>query len=358
MVALPKSKALSRAAANLVEERTSSMPANKITCIRCGTSAQANFYVSNDVHKKYFRKIPYCKTCIREIYKEYLNKYRNNVYMAIYYMCRKIDIPYIHSNLEGAMNNIKNQNSLIQGEDGIISAYMKGLAFAEQNGWGNCFDDSQGENQIEGLASYEELTKVRRNKKKPDGEIDLTKYDVIEYDTEDLQRKWGNFPNEDLSYLESEYLDWYDKLNGISDKSTEIMVKEVCLQCNEIRKDREVGVNVEKKLTTLQSLLKTSGLIEKQDEVMADRNVGMTIEDIEYKRPIKTVNKDLADVDKIRDIIYGFVGSLSRAEGKENLYTEKFDEIYGKYSIDIIDKLQQQRHEEETDSSDGSVINE
>lgn len=326
---------------------------SKIQCIKCGSANQANFYVTKDNFRGYFKKIPYCKNCVREIYKYYLKKYNNNMNLAIYYMCRKIDVPYIHSNYEGAINNINNPDSKIKGEDEIVSAYFKGFGFSEQNGWGFTFDDSQGENQIEGLASYDEFTKVKRMKKKVDKDIDEDKYEIIEYDTDDLKQKWGNFPNDVLSYLESEYLDWNDKLNGITDKSTEIMVKEVCLQCNEIRMDRESGINVEKKLATLQNLLKNSGLIEQQNNITENQSVGMVIEDIESKRPIKEVDPDFKDVDNISNIIYGFVGAMCRAAGKENVYTEKFDEIYGKYSIDIIDDLQKKQSEDIDLSKDG-----
>ena len=39
---------------------------------------------------------------------------------------------------------------------------MKSMAFAEQNGWGSTFDDSVGEDQIDGLSSYADVVKVKR----------------------------------------------------------------------------------------------------------------------------------------------------------------------------------------------------
>ena len=320
----------------------------KITCLRCGTQRQASFYVAKDQFRDAVKKVPYCKACVRDIYDYYLEKCEGNINLAVYFTCRKIDVPYIHSNFEGAMNNIKNPSATMQGVTEVIPAYFKGLAFSDQNHWGYTFDDSQGEENIAGLAVYDNVTKIKKNKSnRPTGRFDPDEYDIIEYDTAFLQQKWGMFPNSDLAYLEGEYLDWADKLKGINDKSTDIMVKEVCLQCNEIRKGREMNDNVEKKIATLQSLLKTSGLIEKQDSLTSETCVGMGIEDIENQRPIKTVDPDLDDVDNIRKIIIGFAGGLSRALGKENAYTEEFDEIYGDYNIDIIDELKQKLKEEE-----------
>ena len=273
---------------------------DKIKCLCCGMGNQSNFYATKDPFRKYFAKIPYCKNCIKEIYNKYLKKYNGNINMAIYYLCRKIDLPYIHSAFVGAVENINNPNAKIQGEDSIVSAYIKNLSFSEANGWGCNFDDSQGENEIDGLSSFEETIKVKRSQKIPGKEPDKDKYDVIEYDTDELIRKWGLYDNSDLIYLESEYLDWSDKLNGIHEKSIDIMVKQVCLQCNEIRKDRENGANVDKKLATLQSLLKTSGLIEAQKDNTDDLSVGMLISEIEHKRPVKTVDPELEDVNNIQ----------------------------------------------------------
>ena len=314
----------------------------KLCCLNCGSSNINNFYTTKDPSRSYFGKIPYCKDCVKKFYDKYYKLYNKNQNMAIYYLCRKIDIPYVHTAYLGAIENLNNVNSKIQsGEHALVSAYMKNMSFAEKNGWGFTFDDSQGESEIEGISSFEATTKVKRNLNFNSSSTD--NIDVIEYDTEQLVQKWGLFPNEDLAYLESEYLDWEEKLNGITEKSIDIMVKQVCLQCNEIRKDRENNINVDKKLATLQNLLKTSGLIEMQDSGSDERRVGMSISDIEFKRPVKTVNPELDDVDNMRDVIYGFVGALSRTLGKENAYTEKFDEIYGRYSIDIIDDLKKQK---------------
>lgn len=323
---------------------------SKIRCLKCGMSNQSNFYATKDVCRKFYGKIPYCKDCVKEMYLGYLKKY-NNVNIAIYYLCRKIDVPYIHNAFLGAVENINNPNAKIQGEDSIVSSYMKTLGFSDRNGWGSTFDDSQGENEVEGITSFADVTKVKRSFKSNNKNNDC---EILEYDTDELIQKWGMFDNEDLAYLESEYLDWEDKLNGIVEKSTDIMVKQVCLQCNEIRKDRENGTNVDKKVKTLQDLLKTSGLIEMQNSESEERYVGMLINDIEYKRPIKKVDPDFDDVDNIRDILYGFIGAMCRTLGKENFYTEKFDEIYDKYSIDIIDNLKQLKEENSNENLEES----
>jgi hypothetical protein len=312
---------------------------DKLKCLRCGSFNQSNFYSTKDPNRRFYGKIPYCKDCVKEMYTKYLKKHGNNINVAMFYLCRKIDIPYIHSSFVGALDNINNPNAKIYGEEAIVSAYMKNFAFSDQNGWGYTFDDSQGENEIDGMPTLSNSIKLKRAKifsKPPD--VDTEKYDVIELDMQEMIQKWGVFEEEDLAFLESEYMDWVEKLDGITDKSIEIMVKEVCKTCNELRRDREDGTDVTKKLATLQGLLKTSGLIEKQNSVNDFKNVGMPISEIEFRRPIREVDEDFKDVDSMRDIIFGMTGGLCRSLGIEhNFYTEKLDEIYGRYGIEAIE---------------------
>nr|DAQ44233.1 MAG TPA: hypothetical protein [Bacteriophage sp.] len=217
---------------------------------------------------------------------------------------------------------------------------MKSMAFAEQNGWGSTFDDSVGEDQIDGLSSYDDVIKVKRKINR--GSTNTQDFDIIEMDADELVQKWGRFDDDDLAYLESEYMDWEEQLNGIVDKFVDIMVKQVCLQMNEIRHDRENGVPVEKKLAALRNLIKDSGLADLQNNEAASQGVGMTARDIEFHRPVREPDKELNDVDNIGEILIGFLGGTSRAIGKENEFTEVFDKVYDKYTIDIIDNLRHQ----------------
>lgn len=319
---------------------------NKISCMRCGCTTQSNFYQTKDVNRKHYMKLPYCKECVRFFYDYYLKIYED-VNLAIYYMCRKIDIPYIHSNFLGALENVNNQNAKIQGEDVIVSAYMKGLSFSEKNGWGYTFDDSQGENYIEKLDSYDVITKVKRNRINNPSQQESDDYEVIEYDTGALQSKWGNtFENWELSYLEGEYLDWEEKLNGINDKTIDILVKQICYQLLDIYKDRQAGTAVDKKIRTLRELMNDSGLMEKQNKAMLQKsNIGMTIRDIEFHKPIPTSTPVFDDVDGIKNYIFGAAGCYFKATGVENVYTKFYDKWMKDYSVDLITDMVNEKEE-------------
>ena len=106
---------------------------DKLVCISCGSKNQNNFYKTKDKFHKTFGKVPYCKDCVKnKIYPEYLRKYKSPN-LAIYYMCRKIDVPYIHTAYQGALETIKNPKSTMYGEDYLVQAYMQNIAFSENN---------------------------------------------------------------------------------------------------------------------------------------------------------------------------------------------------------------------------------
>lgn len=316
---------------------------NKIFCIRCGCTDQANFYKTKDKNRGFYGKVPYCKDCVAELYSFYLKKY-GDMNLAVYYTCRKIDVPYNHQCYLGSVANINKEGARISGEDNIFRAYMKTMAFAEQNGWGATFDESTGEDSIGGLTAYDVYTKVKKDRRVvgDSSNKDDDRYEVIEYDTEFLQSKWGIYDNEELASLESEYLDWAEKLgfkNGIiSEKSIDVIVKQICYQTLEINKDRMSGNDVNKKVDTLTKLMNNAGLIEKQkSNSEVERGIGQRIEDIERFRPVKEVDSDLADVDNIKMLFDAFVGCMARSLNKSNAYTKAFEEEYAKYSIDLIE---------------------
>lgn len=324
----------------------------KINCLKCGTSNQSNFYQTKDKNRQFFSKIPYCKSCIKEIFDDYKKKYKDNQNLAFYYLCRKIDIPYIHSNYVGAVENVKNPDAKIYGEENLISAYMKGFAFSDRNGWGSTFDESQGEDEIEGLMSFEEYTKVKKNKNLTNKDKD-DDYEIIEYDTEYLQNKWGFFTNDELAYLESEYLDWEDKLGGhITEKSIEIIVKQICLQSLDIQNARQQGNDVTKKIKTLRDLMSDGGLVEKQNRAsdLAISSVGQRIEEIEKIRPVYSPDPDLQDVDNIRKILVGFIGSTSRALGKNNSFVKEFEDSFAEYGVSLVENHTKDFINEQSDS--------
>lgn len=319
-------------------------------CLECGNKVISNFYMSKDKHRKFFGKIPYCKNCIKKMYKTYLSLY-NDENLAVYYTCRKIDVPYIHSSYLGAVESSKNKDSNFN-DTLLIQTYMSNMGFAEKNGWGTSFDDSQGENQIEKLHTFDAVTEIKRNRinnPSHNPEVNSDEYETIEYDTEFLQSKWGQtFENWELAYLEGEYLDWEEKLNGISDKTIDILVKQICYQLLDIYKDRQSGAAVDKKIKTLTDLMNNSGLIDKQDKANEKhKTLGMEIEQIEYMKPATSGKNIFEDVDGLKNYINGAAGCYFKAMGIENEYTKFYDNWMKEYQVDIVNDMLATKQSEE-----------
>lgn len=310
--------------------------------------------------------IPYCKDCIRsEMWRYFLRKFNNNEQLALHGLLRSLNLPYIHSVYLASIKNINNPNATISKdaeEDNeesvktnnsvLVSAYFKNYnSLYERNGYGDTYLDSEGLNEIQGMAIYEDTIQIRRQKKEENIEdIDTEKYEVLEYDADELIFKWGAFPDEKLIRLEREYLDWSDKLGDyIYDKSTDLIVKQVCQQTVEIEDKRLLGEKVKDDVNTLQALLNSSGLIEKtRDKSAETTKIGMTIREIENLRPLAKPAKELEDVDKYGELLDTFIGGISRTMGKENIFTHKFDELYKDYTInlDAFSDLSTQKEEE------------
>ena len=325
----------------------------RIVCLNCGCKNQSEFYKSHNPFNKYMSYIPYCKDCIRsEMWRYFLRKFNNNEQLALHGLLRSLNLPYIHSVYLASVKNINNPNATISKdteEDNeesvktnnsvLVSAYFKNYnSLYERNGYGDTYLDSEGLNEIQGMAVYEDTIQIRRQKKEENIEdIDTEKYEVLEYDADELIFKWGAFPDEKLIRLEREYLDWADKLGDyIYDKSTDLIVKQVCQQTVEIEDKRLLGEKVKDDVNTLQALLNSSGLIEKtRDKSAETTKIGMTIRDIENLRPLAKTTKELEDVDKYGELLDTFIGGISRTMGKENIFTQRFDEIYKDYAINL-----------------------
>ena len=339
----------------------------KIHCSCCGSSDQDNFYMSHSPFDKFFGKLPYCKKCIKEVLWTYfIKRYNGNEQLALHGLLRVLNLPYINSVYLASVKNINNPNAKINNKETeeddkksvLVSAYMKNYnSMYARNGYGDTYLDSEGLGEIQGLSAYEDTINIHRKRKiNPNAEIDEEKYEVIEYDAEELIYKWGNFDDDKLIKLELEWLDWADKLGDyINDKSVDLLVKQVCQQTVEIQEKRERGEKVKDDITALQGLLNTSGLVEKTQEKNSESvKIGQTIREIENSRPIKECIPELVDVDKYGDLIDTFVGAMSRTLGKENYFTQKFDKLYKEYSMDLDAIISSS---EEDTNSDGTENN-
>ena len=121
-------------------------------CLKCGKNCSedgkgkpADFYNSwNPTYNFNMRKIPYCKECIQEMYEEYY-KITGDSRLAIYNLCRKLDLFYSDKIFEGALK------SVVKGK-ALIPSYIKIYnGFHDNAKYGDNFSDSANFIDIEML---------------------------------------------------------------------------------------------------------------------------------------------------------------------------------------------------------------
>lgn len=96
------------------------------TCTYCGTNKRvSDFYKSNSIIYSYNKKLPICKNCIIDIFDDFSVKFKSEK-IALYKLCRMLDVYYCDSNFDGAKSEslarninfiglfFKNANSLDQ----------------------------------------------------------------------------------------------------------------------------------------------------------------------------------------------------------------------------------------------------
>lgn len=231
-----------------------------ICCPRCG-SVNGDLYIGRSDLYAYYNKIVYCKKCIEEIYNRYL-ELKQDEKVAIYYMCRKLDIPFKHSAYEGALKESSDRGWK------LYQAYIQKInSLGASNNYGNCFDDSDNFN-----LDKDDDTMVYN------GEVD-----------EDSKIFWGyGLDPKSYLFLDTELENW--KRTHKCDNQAELtLLKEICMKILEIRQKREQGKDVGKEQKDLQDLMKTASVDPaKSNAASAGKSIdtfGMWVKDIEQFRP-------------------------------------------------------------------------
>lgn len=213
--------------------------------------------------------IPICKKCLYEILELYL-KTHEDIKVAMYFMCRKIDIAFYHTEFESA--NRGNRKNIVK----TFQTYMRLFnSICKTNDKWRPFDYSD----------YVELERDIGYYGRGKG-LDIK---FNEDERKEMAIFWGHgLPDEDYAFLNKEYEEWTTR-HKCDDYAEEVLYKEICMQMLDIRKDRENGADVTKKVEALQKLMTSANVkpidtaaIKTSESVNA---LGLWIKDIEMYRP-------------------------------------------------------------------------
>lgn len=152
----------------------------------------------------------------------------------------------------------------------------------------------------------------------------------------DAKKHFGNYPVEDLVFLENEYRGWLQRTQ-VDSKSQETYVKRICFKLLDIDKAQRAGKDTEKLDSSLGKLMGEANLQPKQNVGNAATDsltFSQLIEKWELEKPIPEPEPEFRDVDGIGKYIrVWFKGHLARALGLDNGYSQEYDDYIKDYTI-------------------------
>ena len=285
----------------------------KITCLCCGKEKnEKEFYNSSSLLYKKIGKIPTCKDCIGNIYENYKIKYNNDERLAIYHMCRILDISFNQSCFD---QSVRQFNTSKTNYTALWKVYFQKInSIGKNNGYGESFDDSD--------------------------ELDISKAIIESAKTsEEIKSMWGEgLLDSEYKYLNDEYEKLKKNYTTSKDSYTqEILFQDIAFQRLTIRKKRLKGDSVEKELKTLQDLLGSANIKPAQEDANLNNEtltIGTLIKKFENERPIYDPVSDWKSKDWIRKYVcVWFFGNMCKLMGKKNPYEKEYNEEISKYTV-------------------------
>ena len=180
-------------------------------CLMCGKNGKvSDFYNTfNLTYSFNALKIPYCKDCIQKLYEEYYKK-TGDAEMAMYYLCRKIDIYYSKTIFDGA------NRAVLKGKS-LISEYIRIYnSFHDNAKYGDDFSQSANFLDLEVLEKKYKNDMVVVNNGEALTSVDTQESDEI--NKKETIKQLGYDPFEDYSEQDKRFL--YNTLLPFLDDAT------------------------------------------------------------------------------------------------------------------------------------------
>lgn len=158
----------------------------EFVCLSCGKNRTLGwFYQSQSNLYEYIKLIPVCKDCVEQIFNSYKERYKKDD-IAMYFFCRKLDLPYVPSAFEGAVRHAKKTGWK------IYASYLKQVnSFGDANVHSGFFDDTDIEVELD-------IIKKAMGKK--------IRERILSGDEEVYSKDWrGTYKVKDIEYLDEYY---------------------------------------------------------------------------------------------------------------------------------------------------------
>ena len=297
-----------------------------ILCPKCGEFiSRENFYSSNEYSIGVF---PQCKKCIlAEVeQRDKKNDKPNETKDSVKRMLQKMNLPYIDDLYESACKTVADEVNE-KNRKAPFLAYLvplKSLPQYKSRTWA----DSEFEL---GIVTEEEETKINAKTIK------------------NGKKRFGNYPPEDLMFLENEYQDWITRYE-CNTKAQESIFERLSFKKWEINKATKSNQPTKDLDKTYQELLATANITPRQagsDNISDAQTFGTLIQKYEETRPLPEIDPELEDVDKIGLYIdVFFKGHASKMLGLKNNFTNIYERFMKKFTVT------KPQYDDEEDSED------
>ena len=276
-------------------------------------STYEGFYTDKRYATGYF---PECKKCVKAQVEQRTNARQepNETVESVQKMLQKMDLPYIDSLYKAQVKNVADASS----EKNRHSAFAQYIV------------------AVKSLPQY--CTKTWAN-----SEFALDDDTNPDYEQKEVKKtiragrkRFGNYPNEDLMFLENEDQDWTTRY-ACESKAQELLFKRICFKQLEIDKAQKAGRETKDMDKTLQELMSSLSVKPSQknsNSLTESMTFGQLIDKWEQEKPIPEPDEDFKDVDKVGLYIdVFFKGHLSKMMGLKNAFSALYERYIAKYTV-------------------------
>ena len=289
---------------------------NKVLkCPTCNEfiSTYEGFYTDKRYATGYY---PECKKCVRAQVEQRTNSKQepNETVESVQRMLLKMDLPYIDSLYQSQVKNVADASSE-KNRHSAFAQYIVAIKSLPQYN-AKTWSDSEFAPDDDTNPDYEqkEVKKTIRSGRK----------------------RFGNYPNEDLMFLENEYQDWTTRY-ACESKAQELLFKRICFKQLEIDKAQKAGRETKDMDKTLQELMSSLSVKPSQknsNSLTESMTFGQLIDRWEQEKPIPEPDEEFKDVDNIGLYIdVFFKGHLSKMMGLKNAFSALYERYIAKYTV-------------------------
>lgn len=296
-------------------------------CYKCGTqypTTRGYFQANSCYLYKGIGYLPYCRTCIDDIYGKYLAICKDTK-RAVRQVCRKLDLVWN----ERAFDAVERQNA----DKSIIAAYITKINTVHYAG--KSYDTTLSEEDMlwkwpnSGIGEESD-----DNNSESEIEITPPSEEVISF--------WGpGYTPEMYSELEARLQYYRSQMDDSikQDLGTDALLRQIAMLEIDINKARANGSSVDKMVSTLNSLLSNlSKPIKKTEDInssTANTPFGVWIKRWEDERPLPEIDESLKDVDGITKYVLTWVyGHIAHMLKVKNARTKLYDDAVAELRVE------------------------